>query len=119
MRANNGFGDTVAIRHEIEQIAIYEVTETELTMLDSYAISDIILDAAIATTTLCATTILSMIVVDFGTLSKLKCVIFLAVCIASGLVAVISWIIWGFTKKNKHAIIKQIKDRKAIIASES
>ena len=33
MRENNGFGDTVAIRHEIEKIRIYEVTETELAIL--------------------------------------------------------------------------------------
>ena len=43
MRANNGFGDTVAIRHEIEQIGIYEVTETELSILESYSISDVFL----------------------------------------------------------------------------
>lgn len=38
----------------------------------------------------------------------------MAICIASGMVAIGSWIIWWCTKKNKHAIIQQIKDRKAI-----
>ena len=113
MRANNGFGDTVAIRHEIEQIGIFEVTETELSILESYSISDVFFDAAIATTSLFATTLLTIFTIDFSKVSQKVGILFTSLCIATGLVLVISWIAWYITKKNKHAIIKQIKERKA------
>lgn len=113
MRENNGFGDTVAIRHEIEKIRIYEVTETELAILESYSIFDVFFDVAIATTPLFISTIVTIGTLDFSVISQKVKIFLIALAIATGVLSLIFWIIWYYTKKDKFEIIKQIKDRKA------
>ena len=119
MRANNGFGDTVAIRHEISQIGIYEVTETELSILESYSASDVFFDSAIAATSLFVTSLITIFTIDFTKLSQSVGIFFTSLCIATGLVMVVAWIAWGLTKKNKREIIDKIKERKAKTESAS
>ena len=113
MRENNGFGDTMAIRHEIRQIGIYEMTETELIILESYSIFDVFFDIAIATTSIFVTTLITICTIDFSIASLKVGVFFTSLCIATGLLMLISWIVWLCTKKYKHAILKKIKERKS------
>ena len=113
MRENNGFGDTVAVRDEIEKIRIYEVTETELAILESYSIFDVFFDVAIAVTPLFISTIVTICTLDFSIISEKVKIFFISLAVVTGTLSLIFWIIWYYTKKSKFSIIKQIKDRKA------
>lgn len=113
MRDNNGFGDTIAVRHEIEEIVIYEVTDTELDVLQRYSVIDIYFDIAIAATTLCLSSGASLLAIDFANQAKWVDVLFLSLCIASLFAAASAWLLWGFTKNSKKDLIAKIKNRKA------
>lgn len=113
MRENNGFGDTIAVRHEIEEIVIYEVTETELDVLQRYSVIDIYFDIAIATTTLFLSSGVSLFAIDFTKQAKWVDVLYVSICIASVLTAASAWFLWGFTKNGKKDLIEKIKSRKA------
>lgn len=113
MRDNNGFGDTIAVRHEIEEIVIYEVTDTELNVLQRYSVIDIYFDIAIAATTLCLSSGASLLAIDFANQAKWVDVLFLSLCIASLFAAASAWLLWGFTKNSKKDLITKIKNRKA------
>ena len=65
-RRNNGFGETEAARHRIEKIDIYEVTKEEIEELCSNSTSDLCLEFAIASVSIFASFLCSLLVADFS-----------------------------------------------------
>ena len=112
MRKNNGFGDTKAKRHEIEDIDIYEVLETELDILEKNSVSDLCLEFGIATTSVFFSFLCALLVFDFDKQSLKVYNFFLFTCIISFLASLILLSIWGTTHKNKKEIINKVKARK-------
>ena len=109
-RDNNGFGETKAIRHRIEKIDIYEVTEDELSKLTSNKASDIYLEFAIALVSIFASFLCALLVADFKTY-PVAFVVFLLVTIVTGIISLMLFCLWYRFKGKKNDILRKIRER--------
>lgn len=112
MRKNNGFGDTRAKRHEIEDIDIYEVMDSELDILQSASSSDLFLDFGIGLASIFGSFLCALLTLHIEDISNTKFVIFLLICIVSGVATLVLFSLWLFSRKSKAETIAKIKSRK-------
>lgn len=109
-RRNNGFGETEAARHSIEKIDIYEVTKEEIDGLCSNSTSDLCLEFAIASTSVLASFLCSLLVADFSNSPKASTVYFV-VTILSAISSLFFFILWWRKRKDKQIVKDKILSR--------
>lgn len=112
-RRNNGFGETEAARHRIEKIDIYEVTKEEINELCSNSTSDLCLEFAIASVSILASFLCSLLVADFSKSPK-AFVVYLVVTILTTISSLFFFILWGRKRKNKQSVKDKILKRPVI-----
>lgn len=112
MRKNNGFGDTRAKRHEIEDIDIYEVLDSELNILQSASSSDLFLEFGIGLASIFGSFLCSLLTLHIENISNTKFVVFLIICIVSGGATLVLLSLWLIFRKSKSEAIAKIKSRK-------
>lgn len=108
MRINNGFGDTKAIRHRYNDINMYEITDTELDILENGASSDLYLEFAIACGSFCISFVIALCTCDFSNSPKTFNT-FLVVSICTGIACVVLCLLWLRTRKSKTQVIESIR----------
>lgn len=109
-RKNNGFGDTEAVRHEIEKIDIYEISQDELNILAGNQTSDLYLEIAIALISIFVSFFCSLLVADFNN-HPLASNVFLFLTLISFVGGIIFLILWHRGRKDKITILDRIKCR--------
>ena len=111
MRENNGFGSTKAIYHQLDDIEIFPITKDQLDGLEKGSSSDIFLEFAIGLSSIFASFLCSLLVLDFTNHTKAY-IIYTIICSLSALAAVILFILWWYFRKEKNDTIKKIRDLK-------
>lgn len=109
-RRNNGFGETEAARHRIEKIDIYEVTKEEIEELCSNSTSDLCLEFAIASVSIFASFLCSLLVADFSS-SPMASSVFLIVTILTAISAMFFSMLWWRQRKDWQIVKDKILDR--------
>ena len=109
-RLNNGFGETEAARHSIESIDIYEVMKDEIDELCSNSTSDLCLEFSIASLSIFASFLCSLVVVDFSSSPKASSV-FLIVTILSAISFLFFSMLWWRKRKDKQMVRDKILNR--------
>ena len=109
-RQNNGFGETEAARHSIVKIDIYEVMKDEIDELCSNSTSDLCLEFAIASLSIFASFLCSLLVADFSSSPKASSV-FLIVTILSAISFLFFAMLWWRKRKDKQIVKDKILNR--------
>ena len=109
-RRNNGFGEAEAARHRIEKIDIYEVTKEEIEELCSNSTSDLCLEFAIASVSIFASFLCSLLVADFSS-SPMASSVFLIVTILTAISAMFFSMLWWRQRKDRQIVKDKILDR--------
>lgn len=111
MRENNGFGSTKAIYHQLDDIEIFPVTKEQLDGLEKGSASDLFLEFAIGLSSIFASFLCSLIILDFKDNSK-AFVVYTIICSISGLASAILFFLWRLFRKERNSIIKKIREQK-------
>ena len=98
-------------RKKIGAVTIYDVTESELTILEKGTDASIWLNFFIGTMSIAASFLATLLTVDWGEKVTLTQVIYICVTIIMFLAAIICFVFWRNTKGQHEATIKTIKER--------
>ena len=103
-------GEARVVTHKVEQIDIYEVTENELTQLETGTDSDLYLQFSIALLSFFA----SLTLCFFTSTFENDKVFYGFICIDAicFIIGVLLLILWNRNRKEKSDIIQEIKNRK-------
>lgn len=97
-------------RARVDSLVIYEVSEGELETIERGSPNSTFLNFAIFLISICASFLVAIFTCDFTNKDKLYYT-FLIVCIISGIIGALLFIIWLRTKNDVDEVIKKIKDR--------
>ena len=108
----NDQGEKIDVRRrKIGAVTIYDVTESELTILEKGTDASIWLNFFICTLSIAASFFAAILTVDWGVKVTFTQVVFICVTIIMFLAAVICFVFWRNTKGQHEATIKTIKER--------
>lgn len=108
----NDQGEKIDVRRrKIGVVTIYDVTESELTILEKGTDASIWLNFFIGTMSIAASFLATLLTVDWGREVTLTQVIYICVTIIMFLAAIICFVFWRNTKGQHEATIRTIKER--------
>ena len=97
-------------RARVDSLVIYEVSEGELETIERGSPNSTFLNFSIFLVSICVSFLVALMTCDFTSKDKLYYT-FLIVCIISGIIGSLLFIIWLRTKNDVNEVIKKIKDR--------
>lgn len=113
MRKNNGFGDTKAILHQMNDFNVYQVTDSDLEQIESGSNSDLYLEIALCSISVFASFLCTLLTLDFKDNTK-EYPIYVIVTIVSAIAAVVFLLLWHRNRRNARSIIDKIKSQKVV-----
>lgn len=113
MRKNNGFGDTKAIIHQMDDINVYPVTDNQLDELEKGSNSDLYLEISLCLVSVFASFLCSLIVLNFNNTPKAYD-FYAIVCIVTSIGSLTFLLLWYRNRKSNKNIIKKIRNQKII-----
>lgn len=109
---SNGQGEKIDVeRIRLDSLMIYDVTETELNLLEKGTDSSIWLSFFIGTLSVAISFIISLLTVSWENNDTLK-IIFICVSVIMGLAALLCLAFWLKGRGERNATIKTIRNRK-------
>ena len=113
MRKNNGFGDTKAILHQMNDFNVYQVTDSDLEQIESGSNSDLYLEIALCSISVFASFLCTLLTLDFKDNTKVYS-FYITVAILSAITAVVFLLLWHRNRRNARSIIDKIKSQKVV-----
>lgn len=105
-------GEKIDVRRKkLGAVTIYDVTESELIILEKGTDASIWLNFFIGTISIAASFLAALLTVEWGVKVSLTQIIFICVTIIMFLAAVICFVFWRTTKGQHEATIKTIRER--------
>lgn len=114
MRKNNGFGDTKAILHQMNDFNVYQVTDSDLEQIESGSNSDLYLEIALCSISVFASFLCTLLTLDFNNNNTKEYPIYVIVTIISAIAAVVFLLLWYRNRRNARSIIDKIKSQKVV-----
>lgn len=103
-------GEVLVKTHKVEQIDIYEVTENELFQLENGTNSDLYLEFSISLLSIFVSMLATLLTAIFNNNIVLN--IFISITVISLILGGLLLLLWYRNRKEKKAIIENIKSRK-------
>lgn len=102
-------GEIRICRHRINEITIFEITESDLDKLEKGSTTDLFLQFSIALLTLAISTTLTILTVKFN--NQHIEIFFICLCIISYIAGLILFFLWRKTHQSIKHLIKEIRER--------
>lgn len=113
MRNNNGFGDTKAIIHQMDDINVYPVRDDQLDELEKGSNSDLYLEISLCLVSVFASFLCSLVVLDFDNTPKAYN-FYTIVCIVTTIGALTFLLLWYRNRKSSKSIIRKIRNQRVV-----
>ena len=105
-------GEKISVkRRKIGSVTIYDVTETELTILEKGTDASVWLNFFIATVSIGASFLVSLLTAEWGNILSLTQVVFICLTIIMFMAAVVCFVFWIRGRGQHKKTIKTIKER--------
>lgn len=102
-------GETKVCKHRINEIAIFEVSESELEQLEKGNSSDLLLQFSISLLSIAVSITLTMLTATFN--NKYLEIIFISLCIISYILGILLMALWYKSHFSIKKLIQKIRER--------